>query len=239
MSKPISSLIPGIESRLSGWATIQARLAQVPERRIRPTITLSRTFGCEGYPLAEALKARLEAVTGEPWILFDKVLIETVAQEEGLPLSLLKNLGDGGEKLDALGFLPQGRVTHDEAFEKVAKYLVQISHIGNAIVVGRGGAVLCRALSNCYHFRLDAPLDFRVASVVKRLEMTQAEAEQHVKEGSRLREAFLNDRLGTHMADPTHYHAVFNNALQPVEVIADAIVAYVRAAWPERALFKP
>lgn len=238
MSKPIRSLLPSIESRLQGWETIQARLNQVSEARVRPSITLSRTFGCEGFPLAEALKAGLDQATGEIWTLFDRVLVETVAREEGIPLGMLRQLGDESQKLDALGFGWGGRPTHDEAFDKVARYLVSIAKLGNAILVGRGGAVLCRNLPNSYHFRLDAPLDFRVASVARRLEMPLKEAEAYVKEGSRLREAFLSERLGTRMDDPLHYHGVFNNALQPVEVIAEAIVAFVGAAWKDKRLFK-
>lgn len=238
MSKLISSLIPSIESRLSGWATIQARLVQAAEPHPRPSITLSRTFGCEGFPLAEILQTRLESMTGETWTLFDKTLIETVAREEKLPLGILKHLGDESQKLDALGFLPPGRPTHDEVFARLARYLVQIAKKGNAILVGRGGAVVCRNLTNTYHFRLDAPLEFRIASIMRRLDMGRAEAEAYVNEGSCSREAFLNDCLGSRIEDPVHYHGVFNNALQPVEVIADAILAFVRSAWPEKGLFR-
>ncbi len=238
MAKPIASLLPSIESRLSGWETIQTRLATPSVQRVRPAITVSRTFGCEGYPLALALQARLSEQTGEAWTVFDKALIEHVAQAEGLPVGLLRNLGDESQKLDALGFLPPGRSTHDDAFLRLARHLVQIAQAGNAIVVGRGGGILCRSLANTYHFRLDAPEDFRVASVMRRLDMGREEALVYVREGSRLREAFLSERLGASMSDPLHYHGVFNNALQPVEVIAEAIVAYVKSAWPEPGLFR-
>jgi len=47
-------------------------------------------------------------------------------------------------------------VTHDEAFRRLARQLVLIAEAGNAIIVGRAGAILTRHLKNCCHFRLDA-----------------------------------------------------------------------------------
>lgn len=232
------SLIPSIERRLSAWETIQSRLAKVPEPRYRPALTLSRSFGCEGFPLAERLQMLLSEATGEPWNVYDKALVEKVSSEEGISLHFLTHLGDATRGLDALGLVRQGRVTHDEAFDKVAKALVQIAAMGNAIIVGRGGAVLCRTMPTVYHFRLDADLTYRVASIERRLELPRAEAEAFVHENSRLREGFIRERLGVDPGSLELYDAVFNNARQSVQVIADSILAYVRQAWPHPGLFK-
>ena len=49
------NLIPNIEHRLSTWIRIQERLKKT-ETGQKPTITISRQFGAEAFPLAETLQ---------------------------------------------------------------------------------------------------------------------------------------------------------------------------------------
>ena len=238
MSRPLSSLPPSIEHRLSGWIRIQERLSQHEEPRIRPTITLSRQFGCEGFPLAERLKILMEESSAEPWNIYDKTLLEKVALEEGISMDLLKKLGDITRRLEALGLNAPGHVTHDAAFEKVAKYLLEIAKVGNAVIVGRGGAILCHELKNSFHFRLEASFEWRVQSIMKRLELPQKEAEETVKTNSKLRDKFISQCLGANVGDLQHYDAVFNNERHSVEAMAQAITAYVKQAWEDKTYFK-
>lgn len=238
MSNLVSSLIPSIEQRLAGWERLQFSVAHPEARRVRPAITLSRQFGCEGFPLAEAIRVRMEAATGEPWGLFDKALIDHVAQAEGVPARLLEKLGDLSRALEALGLHGDQHLGQDAAYAKVAKYLVQIARVGNAILVGRGGAILCRDLPNAFHFRLVADEDFRVNSLAQRFGLDLDEARSQVKAQTKAREKFISHQLGEDVTDFRHYHAVFNNARQGAEVIADTVVAMVRAAWVHPGVFK-
>jgi len=238
VSKALSSLPPAVENRLAGWEQLQYRLSLTPEPRLRPCITISRQFGCEGFPLAERLKGLFEQVSKEPWAIYDKSLIEKVADEQGISLNLLNRLGDMSRALESLGLHPAGHVTHDEAFAKISKHLVKIAGVGNAIIVGRGGATLCAGMRNCYHFRLQAGVEWRIESIMKRLEVSRLEAEETVKTGSKLREKFVSQCLGEDITQLKHYDAVFNNERHSVEEIAQAILAYVRSAWPEKGYFK-
>lgn len=75
----IDRLIPSVEGRLSAWISVQDRLREQPPRSLRPTLTITRQFGCEAYPLAERLKGTLDTRTGDTWTIFDKALIEADA----------------------------------------------------------------------------------------------------------------------------------------------------------------
>jgi cytidylate kinase len=238
MSKPFSSLVPAVEHRLAAWEQIQFRLSQPAVPRIRPTITLSRQFGCEGFPLAARLKALFEEASGEPWNIYDKSLVEKVAQDEAISLRLLKNLGDMTHSLEALGLHPSSHITHDEAFAKVAKAIVQIATVGNAIIVGRGSSILCKDLRNCFHFRMEAGFEWRVASIMKRLELPREEAAEMVKTNTKLREKFISQCLGENIAEVKHYNAVFNNERYSVNEMGAAILAYVKSGWTEKGYFK-
>lgn len=222
---PTQKLIPNVDRRLGAWIGVRDRIGQEPRRAAAPTITLSRQFGCEGYPLAETLQALLTARTGETWTVFDKALIERVSQETKLSERLFGSIGEQTELLDALANVVHSWRTQSEAYELLARYIVRIAREGNAIIVGRGGAVVASGLPNCFHVRLEAPREHRVESIRERLGVDRAQAAALVAEHDRKRERFLERFLHCSLADTRHYHVVFNTSRSTVERIAQSIVA--------------
>lgn len=229
----IASLVPSIEQRECAWAELQERLAHARPRLALPSITISREYGCEGYPLAVHLKALLEAASGLSWSVFDKALVDRVASDEKLSKELLAHLGNESHAQDVLrthfGFL-----THDEAYAMVAKHLLQIAMVGGAIIVGRGGAVVCQDLPNCFHVRLVGSFEFRSATLARRLGLPLGEAEARVRTQSPLRERFISQCLHADVTDHRWYDAVFNNGRQPVEHIAQACLRLVECGWVDK-----
>ena len=231
MPDPLLSLPTSVEERISGWIRIREKLAAQakPAPRPRPTITLSRQFGCEGFPLALRLQERLELATQETWTIFDKALIDEVAAHDGISPRVLANLGDEGRALEAFGFHPRGALTTDEAYARIASLIAKVASLGNAIIMGRGGAILCRELPNAFHFRLVAGFDWRVESLARRAGISHDEASQWVKTQGRLRAQFIKRALGADVEDPLHYDALFNNERHSLEELSAAILAYVYA----------
>lgn len=205
-------LIPNIEHRLSTWIAIQERLKKEPRREQKPTITVSRQFGAEAFPLAETLQSLLEKKTGDAWTIFDKALIEKVSQETTLSENLLTNMGDASKAFDALVTMIPGLSTHRDAYQVLARYVIRIAMDGNAIIIGRGGAILTQHLPNCFHFRLEAPLEYRTRSVQQRLNITYGEAKALVVENQNTRERFIENLLNISISDTRFYHAVFNSS---------------------------
>lgn len=238
MTRPLSPLAPDIERRFAGWVKIQERHVSPADIRLRPAITLSRQFGCLGFPLAERLKTLFEDASGEPWNIFDKSLIEMVAKEEDIPLSLLQRLGDMSRAIETFGLNSPGHVTHDLAFDKVARHLVQIAKLGNAIMVGRGAAILCKGLPNCYNFRLIGSREWRVSTYAQRMGLSHGQAEAEVIKNGELRDRFVSHCLGEDVNDPHFYEAIFNNDRHGVEDISCAILAFVRNAWEDKKYFR-
>lgn len=227
MARTYDSLIPSIAQRESAWFLLKERLARSPRNAARPTITISREYGCEGYPLAEALKLRLESATSEPWIIYDKALVEKVATDEKLSVQLLSNLGDESQAMDVLK-THFGYLTHNEAYASLVKHLVLIASAGNAIIVGRGGAVACQDLKNCFHFRLEGSFAFRVSVLARRLEIPMGEAEAIARTQSTLREKFISECLHEDITSSRWYDAVFNNERQTIDAIARAAFELIR-----------
>ncbi|WP_257313894.1 AAA family ATPase [Geothrix fuzhouensis] len=237
MTKNFDSLIPSIETRESGWMRIRERLATPHQTPAHPSVTISRQYGCEGYSLGQRLKGLLEEASGQPWTVFDKALVDKVASDESLSRQLLGHLGDESHAQDVLR-THFGHLTHDDAYAKVVKHLVQIAMAGCAIIVGRGGAVACQDLKNCFHFRLEGSFDFRVATLARRLDLPLAEAEKLVRTQSKLREKFISECLHTDITSSRWYDGVFNNERQSIDTIAQACARIVISGWPDRTFFK-
>jgi len=233
VTKSQDSLLPSVERRLAAWISVKDKPKGARAARPGPTITLSRKYGCEAFPLAERLKARLDAVSEEPWIIYDKALIERVSRSEHLSTEFLETLGSSRRADDSLGFIFPGHVTHDEAFRRLAWHLVLIAEAGHAIIVGRGGAILTRHLRNCYHFRLEASDAFCVSSTARRLQISE-----RVREYQQKREAFIENCLRASMRDLSHYHAVYNRERGGLDEIAAGIVSFVERHWQDKTCFK-
>ncbi len=238
MPKSYSELLPSVERRLSAWIALGDRHRSPVPQPTRPTITISRRFGCEAFPLSDRLKELLDAATGEPWNIFDKALLERVSQDEHLSMELLKNLGGPSRAADSIGSLLHGHVSHDDAFRRLARHLLAIAKTGNAIIIGRGGAIITERLPNCYHFRLDASDQFCVAATVRRLGVSEKEAAVMLREYDRMREGFIEGVLHASVRDLAHYHAVFNRERCGIDEIARSIVTFLAAHWEDKAHFK-
>jgi hypothetical protein len=239
MGRPLMTLAPSIDRRLSTWEAIQDRLTKQQPARPRPTITISRAFGCEGFPLAGRLATLFQDATSEPWNVYDKALIEAVANREGVSVKLLERLGDAARGLETLGILPSDYFQQLDALNALSRHLMMVAGLGSAVIVGRGGAVLTQRLKNCFHFRLDASFEFRVASIAKRLELSPAEAEEVVRVNGDQRDRFIAEHFKVKATDLSPYDAIYNNERHTVDEVAASIVGYVRQAWPEKELFAP
>jgi hypothetical protein len=220
-------LIPNIDRRLSSWIAIQGRLKSEPPSQQKPTITISRKFGSEAFPLAEILKDLLEKKSGDTWTIFDKALIEKVSQETALSERLLTSLSSASKALDALATMIPGLATTSDVYKVLARYVIRIALDGNAIIIGRGGAILTQHLPNCFHFRLEAPLEFRVRSIQKRLDITNEEAKTLVLEKEKSSDRFIEGFLNSSVEDRRFYHAMYDSSKSQLSRIARSIQCLV------------
>ncbi|HXC93472.1 MAG TPA: cytidylate kinase-like family protein [Geobacteraceae bacterium] len=227
-------LVPSIESRLAGLIEVSRRVKAeggVIDRKVmKPTITISREFGCEAYPAAEKLKKILEDKGGETWALVDRSLLEEVARRHDLEADIFHNLGKRPRWLDDMisSFSPKWKNEKDD-FQLLAHKIVSIAAGGNAIIVGLGGAVITQSLKNCYHFRVFGSEEFKVHSVARRARITPSEALVMLEKRQKAREKFVRDFLDRDINDIHYFHLLFNNDRSSPELMAEAMAAYIFA----------
>lgn len=230
---PEKMLIPAIEARLGSLLEFNRRNAAEKSTRevagkIRPSITLSREFGCEAYPVADRLKELLEKKSAESWIVMDKGLLEEVARNHNLSEDLLKGLGQKSGFLDEIlaTFSPLWKTDKDH-FRLICKHMISLAEKGNVILIGRGGAIITQALKNCFHFRMYASQNFKIRSISQRLGIPGEEAETLIQKKQKQRDAFIRDFLNRDSRDLSLYNLVINNDRNSPEKTARTIAEYV------------
>ena len=226
-------LIPAVDVRLGSLLEFTRRNEIEKNRRgvadkIRPTITLSREFGCEAYPVSECLKGVLEKKSGESWVVMDKALLEEVAKNHNLSEDMLKGLGEKPRFLDEIlaTFSPSWKSEKDH-FRLICRQMLSLAEKGNVILVGRGGAIITQALKNCSHFRMFASAQFKIRSISKRLDISREEAEVMIQKKQKQRDDFMRDFMDRDSRDLSCYNLVFNNDHNSAEKIAATITEYV------------
>lgn len=227
-----SNLIASVEKRLETLIEINRRNLRehgiTKGDRIFPTVTLTREYGCAGFPVAQRLQEIMEKRSGLPWLVMDKELFRAAAENHHVSEEVFSNLGVKHRFLDeALStFSPRWKSDKDY-YRLLVRQIAALAQEGNVILVGRGAAGLTQELGNCFHFRIVAPLSYRIAAISSRHGVDAEEAERMAIKHQRQREAFIADFLGRDLADPTLYHLVFNNARVTVDRMAQIIADFV------------
>src|ERR671924_1792941 len=135
---PERLLVPAIEQRIAAMIEVNRRLKQEAEagkKGKKPTITISREFGCEAYPMTERLRELLEAKTGEAWMLMDKALLEEAAKNADLSESILQSIGTKPHLLDEMfsAFSPHWKSEKDY-YRLLCRITVSLASRGNSII---------------------------------------------------------------------------------------------------------
>lgn len=228
---PEKILVPSIEQRLAGLIEIERRRDREAETKVKPlkpTITLSREFGCEAYPIAERLKELMEKKTGEAWALMDKALLEEVERNNDLSSDILRSLGERNLWIDDFLATMSKRWQSDrDYYNLLSRHIVSLATQGNVIIVGRGASIITQRMKNCRHFRIYASMEYKAQSIARRAHVSLQDAEILVEKKQKLRDKFIRDFLDEDAKDLRFYHLAFNNDKNSSECIARIIADYV------------
>jgi len=182
--------------------------------------------------LANLLAEGLNEISPDPtpWVAMEKEVIEKIAQKEGEDAVFVNALSEGRRShiRQTADILIGNKPTEYQAYETLAESLISLAHTGRVILLGRGGAVVCREVERGFHIRLVAPLRWRADKIAREKKIGNLEAESIVSREEKRRESFVRDFTGIDVADPHNYDVVFNNMETSVETIADIAILAMR-----------
>lgn len=223
-------ILPSVDKRIANWLETQKKVTeQDKSERYRFSVTLSRAFGCEGYPLAVALKEELEKLDqGRTWTIFDRSLIDNILQDNKISRQVLENFGQKSMFYDSLMASIDSKWTSDaDVYELMVKTIISLAEEGRAIFVGRGASVVTAEQKRCFHFRLDASEEYRINSLIERSKKTRDQVLKMMDEKEKEREGFINRFLGCDINAISNYHLVLNNEKNSVDQMAQTIIEHV------------
>ncbi|OGG93397.1 MAG: hypothetical protein A2508_00160 [Candidatus Lambdaproteobacteria bacterium RIFOXYD12_FULL_49_8] len=221
------NILPSVDQRIHTWMQQQDKLTKSDkDAKFRFSITLSREFGCEAYPLALALKEKLEAHDpGHQWTIFDRALIDQIMVDNNISRSVLEKFGTKNVFYDSLlSNLDPHWTSDSEVYELMVKTILSLAEAGRGIFVGRGASVITSEMKRCFHFRLIADKEWRIESLMSRGEMTREEVSELMQEREKERERFINRFLGVNINAAENYHLVINNGKSSVEEMARTVI---------------
>ena len=145
-------------------------------------ITISREFGSEGDTIAEKVAQTLG------YHLVDKALIGSVLSQYGMV--------EFDKEYDELpGFWERFDAQREERRALMADMLNQViravAHHGNVVIVGRSGFAILQDFADVLNVRIQSPLAIRINRVMAQQGVTTEQAEALVKEGDKVRSAFV------------------------------------------------
>jgi hypothetical protein len=232
---PENLLIPSVDLRIGSLEEYNRRqkekaASQHRKPKPRPCITLSREYGCEGYPVAERLRELMMQKSGDEWVLVDKAVLEEVALHHNISEEILQALGENNRILNEVlaTFSPRWKSDQDY-FRLLSRHVVALAEQGNVIIVELGGAIITRHIHHSHHFRIYGSSAFKAATLVRRLNIETEAAEKLIYRQQKQRDHFTKEFLDRNDHDPALYDLLFNNDRVPAGDIAHTIADFISA----------
>jgi len=195
---------------------------------LRPTITITREFGCEAFPVAEELIKLLQQKSGEQWVMVDKSLLDAIAKDHNITEDIIRSLGQKPRWLDEMFATLAPRWKSDtDYYRLICQEVVSIATAGNAVIVGLGASIITQSMKNCFHFRLVADQDFKIRSIARRMKIAKQDAEITVVDQQKERDSIIRKLLDADEHNPLYYHAIFNNGKVKNQKIAEIIADFI------------
>lgn len=199
-----------------------------------PFVTISRQAGIGGHRLGEVI---LDTFNRQPdtdvfggWQIYDKTVCEIVARDPAFSGSLDSLMAEEYRSPTTDFFHQMLRSTVDQKMVMNRAFLVvrTIAGMGNAIIVGRGGAQVTRDMPTGVSLRVVAPDAVRIQRAMDTMELPERDAAVYVKKRDADRARLIRAHFDVDIDDPAGYDLVANAGRMSFDVIAAITATLVR-----------
>ena len=215
----LEHVVGGVAGAQHHWQTRRREAAETPGPAF--TIAIAREVGASGSSVAAELGRRLLG-----WQVYDHELLERIAAEHGLRVSLLESLDERRQSwlVECMeAFSQQAHVGESGYVRHLTQTILSLGAHGNCVIVGRGaGHLLPRATT--LRVRLIGDLTDRVAAAMRQRGLSRHDAAAWVEKADRDRVAFIKDHFHRDPTDPHHYDLILNSSRWSMMECADLIL---------------
>ena len=178
-----------------------------------PVITISRQTGCGARGIAFAIcdelnKRKPEVKSEGNWRFINREILRESAEELNLDPVALRNVIDDNSR-NIMNEIVEALSTHShKSDQKILKTVHDvIRHYainGKVIIIGRGGVNICSDIAKALHIRLFAPIEWRVSEIVRRMDLSKADAIEYIQKSDAERTLMNAKILGKDFHQPTY-----------------------------------
>jgi len=189
---------------------------KIKKRKIHePFVTISREVGVNGLLFGEMLIKYLTENDTEAkshWTLFERNLMEKVAEEHNLPADIAKYMPERNvsELQDTLEKFFGVRPRRQSLFYKTGTTILHLAHLGNVVLIGRGANIITKDIKGGIHIRLIASKEYRIKNIQKYFKMSKLKAQYYLEDEDKVRKGYIKKTFRKNIEDPILYSIVFN-----------------------------
>jgi hypothetical protein len=198
-------------------------------------VTLSSSYAAGGSQLGPRLAERLRvpfldrAITSEVAERLAVDLREAEAHQDqvgGLLSRVVRRLAPMGA---AFGPAPEAILEEDVYVQATEATVRAHAEAGDAVILGRSGALILADHPHALHVRLDGPKERRIAQAVTLLGIDRDTAERQLADTDRAREAYARHFYHADVRDPKLYHLVIDTTAIGLDAALELIVTAAAA----------
>jgi len=180
-----------------------------------PFVTISREVGVNGLLFGEMLIKYLYANDIEAkshWTLFERNLMEKVAEEHNLPADIAKYMPERNvsELQDILEKFFGVRPRKQSLFYKTGNTILHLAHLGNVVLIGRGANIITKDIRGGIHIRLVASKEYKLKYVRDFFKISRMKALKFIEKEEKIRKDYIKKTFRKNIEDPLLYSIVFN-----------------------------
>jgi hypothetical protein len=193
-------------------------------------VTLSSSYAAGGSQLGPRLAERLRvpfldrAITSEVAERLAVDLADAQAHQDqvgGFLSRVVQRLAPMGA---AFGAPPEGPLEEDAYVQATEATVKAHADAGDAVILGRSGALILKDHPHALHVRLDGPKERRIEQAVRLLGVDRRTAERQLAETDRAREAYAQHFYRADVRDPALYHLVIDTTAIGLDAALELIV---------------
>jgi cytidylate kinase len=210
-----------------------------PNKHEGPVITISREVGCNGVKFAKQLADSLNSKSNGPkWKVLSKEVFYESAKELGTDYSrinyVLKNSNRNSFDEILAAFGDKNYKSERRIVKTVMEVIRSFAQEGHCIIVGRGGNIIAHDIKKSIHFRLIAPLDYRIKSVMENNRFTKEHALEFIERIEKERIIFRKA-----VGDVGYHDEDFDFIINRASFSSESIIEIIERAMIEKGLGMP
>lgn len=194
-------------------------------------ITIARGFGSGGKEIGHAVAKELGINC------YEHSILTLASQMSGLDRS---HFAKADEKVlkpslihsikETFSAEPEPRfISNDELFSYEAQIMRGLASSESCVIVGKAADYVLRDMDNVFSFYIEAPRAFCLQNVMRKMEVTEEEANELISKTDKTRAEFYKYvTKGNYWTNPVNYDMTLNSAKVGKENCVEVIANYVR-----------